>query len=133
MKKYIIPLFTIIIVAFLLLGFKYLWSLIFNNLNSHEFIWSLMMALGLYAMETGAKPTEYGRKSDLKVLVFLIMFVIVATIIMGSIWEKVEFIKLLKMCISFPFMAIAAYFGMAAYTNWSNKRSARKKNKEISQ
>jgi hypothetical protein len=120
-------------VAFSLFGLDYLTVLIFHRSDLLGLTWCLGMSLGLYAIELGAKPTEAGRKNDLKVLVFLTIFVIIAIIIICNIWEKVEFIKLLEMCINFSFMTIAAYLGMAVYTNWRNKRSIQKKNKEIFQ
>ncbi|MDR2125501.1 MAG: hypothetical protein LBP63_01555 [Prevotellaceae bacterium] len=131
MKKYIIAVLALVIVAFSLFGLDYLAVLIFNRSNSLGLTWCLGMSLALYAIEFGAKPTKVGRKSDLKLLIFLTAFVIIAIIITGSFFEHKEWNRLIIMCIAFPFMMIATYCGMAAYANWSNKHLAKKKNKEI--
>ena len=131
MKKYIIALLTLIIIAFLLLGFFYLKNLIFNRSDSFEFTWTNLfgISLGLCAIEFGVRPTEYGKKNDLKVLAFLTIVTIITIIVDNLLCEKIETIKIILMCVCLPLLAVAAYFSMVFYAKWSNKRSARKKQK----
>lgn len=133
MKKYIIALLALTIVAFSLLVLDYLTVLIFNRSDSLGLTWCLAMSLGLYAIEFGERPSKDGRKSDLKVLVFLTVFVIIAIIITGRFFENKELNRLILMCIALPFMMIITYFGMSAYANWNKKRCKRKKSREIYQ
>jgi len=117
---------ALIIIAFLWLGLVILMNLIFVESNPVNFTTCLWMAFGLYAIELAAHPTNDGRKSDLKLLLFLFVFVIIATIIIGLFLDKLAITKLIVMCVLFPIFAFGIYFAMLFYEKWNVRR--KKKN-----
>ncbi|MDR3226639.1 MAG: hypothetical protein LBT56_03100 [Prevotellaceae bacterium] len=125
-ERYVIALLTLIIIAFLLLGLDFLANLIFKSSAALGFINSLGMALGLMGIEFGARPTKYGKKSDLKVLLFSTIAVAITIIVVGTFSEKIEFTKLILMCALLSLFAFAAYFAMSFYDKWNKARKAKK-------
>jgi hypothetical protein len=123
MKKYIVPLLTLITVSLLLLGLKFLWNLIFESSTSivSDIDSYVGLVFVLIAMERGIKPTELGKKNDLIVLFFLSMVVIIFTIIIRIYGVTTELLKIIWLCISVPVLGFVVYFG--------SKRFLRKKQK----
>jgi ammonia channel protein AmtB len=125
-ERYVITLLTLTIIAFLLFGLDFLFNLIFKSSMALSFISSLGTALALLGLEFGGRPTKYGKKSDFKVLLFSTIAVIIAIIIIGTFFEKIEFTKLILMCALLSLLAFAAYFAMPFYDKWNSARKARK-------
>jgi hypothetical protein len=126
-KKYIIPLLTIIVVAFLLFGLSLLSNLIFSISSSFNFLSCLGTALGLYAIEIGVRPTEYGKKSDLQVLSVLALIIVIVIISLNLYMKSMELHKLILVCIVLPIATFVIYFAMSFYAQWNDKRSVSKK------
>lgn len=121
MKKYVIALLTLIILS---VSFAGLYALIDSFIleNDMQIISKLQLAFfvtfGIMAIERGKKPSEYGDKESVKILLFLSIFVIIFCIITGKYLNPpLKSLNIILLCILIPVLGFIIYFCFRYFFN----------------